>query len=361
LPVVTKKALLREEKTSTLKDVLPEAKLSYLELKGACLHNLKNCAVRVPLGRFIAVCGVSGSGKTSLIQHTLYPLMAAHLGLENDVAKERAVLGAASIGPAKVLAQLSAVHMVSQASIGRSSRSNIVTYLDIYSSIRQLLAAEEAARLAGLGPGSFSFNVPGGRCETCKGLGTVSEDLSFLGEMAVECPTCQGKRFRPEVLTIRYNGLNLLEILALTANEARQFFHAHRKLRQVLDQVVALGLGYVTLGQHTSSFSGGEAQRLKLLALLIEKKLRQGMVFIFDEPTTGLSDADVDTLIKYFRQIVAEGHTLIVVEHHLQVLRACDYLIEIGPGAADHGGRVVFQGAPELLRGIKESPTAPFL
>ncbi len=335
----------------------------FLELVGASMHNLKNIAVRFPLKRFIAVCGVSGSGKTSLIQHTLYPLLADHLGVRGEEQEEsqKEGLSAARLGPPAVLNSLGSVHLVSQAPLGRSSRSNIATYLAIYSSIRQLFAREEAAQLAGLRVGSFSFNVAGGRCETCKGLGTISEELSFLGEMAVECPRCQGKRFKPEVLGIRYNGLNLLEVLALTITQAREFFFAQRKIKEVLDQVIALGLGYITLGQHTSSFSGGEAQRLKLLGLLTENQKSRAMLFIFDEPTTGLSDGDVESLIQYLRAIVADGHTVIVVEHHLKVLRSCDYLIEIGPGAADEGGQLVFQGVPAQLSQVAESPTRPFM
>jgi excinuclease ABC subunit A len=218
--------------------------------------------------------------------------------------------------------------------------------------IRQIFASEEKSKELGLGPGHFSFNVPGGRCETCKGLGTVIEDLSFLGEMAVTCPSCNGARFGSDVLEVKHKGKNLNDVLSTTVSEARIFFHGNAKLTGILDHVIEMGLGYITLGQHTSSFSGGEAQRLKLLNMLKDahKKFSQKPnILVFDEPTTGLSEKDVGLLIDQFRKLREIGHTVVIVEHHLGLLRSVDWLVEVGPDSADKGGQIVHQGPPKEL------------
>lgn len=331
-----------------------------LELKNARTHNLKHISVRIPSGALTAVCGVSGSGKTSLIQHTLYPLLARALGQPLDRAAASVPL-ADGVGPAAVVGRHAEVMLVSQGGLGRSSRSNIATYLGVMDEIRRLLAAEPMAKKLGLTAGSFSFNTAGGRCETCRGLGTVVEDLSFLGEMEVICPACAGRRFTDEVLQVKLRGRNLLEILELTVAEAREFFYDRPQITAVTDIVIDMGLGYVTLGQATSSFSGGEAQRLKLLSLMREVRAGKPKILIFDEPTTGLSDSDVANLLAQLQALAAKGHTLIVVEHHLDVLRAADWLIEIGPEAADRGGRLIYEGPPRGITAAPESVTAPFL
>lgn len=339
------------------KAALPER---FIELKGARTHNLKGVDVKFPVGAVTAVCGVSGSGKTSLIQHTLYPLLAKALGQQVERPSGTKPV-ADGVGPEKLVKAHAEVMLVSQAGLGRSSRSNIATYLGIMDEIRKLLADEPLAKKLGLTPGSFSFNTAGGRCENCRGLGTVVEDLSFLGEMAVTCPVCNGRRFGDEVLEVQLRGKNLNDILRLTVAEARVFFFDRPVVVKACDAVIGMGLGYITLGQGTSSFSGGEAQRLKLLHLMRGVESEAPQILIFDEPTTGLSDHDVVHLLVQLRGLADLGHTLIVVEHHLGVLRFADWLIEIGPEAADLGGRLVYQGPPSGLGGAAESVTRPFL
>ena len=332
----------------------------FMELTGAQTNNLKDITIRIPIAALTAVCGVSGSGKTSLIQHTFYPMVAKILGQEVPTVVGERCVGKA-VRPLSLVKAHSEVLLMSQTNLGRSSRSNIATYLGIFDEIRKLMAAEPLAKKHGLTPGSFSFNVPGGRCETCRGLGTISEDLSFLGEMDVTCPECQGRRFGDDVMSVTWRGKNLTEILALTVAEARIFFHDRTGVARTLDHVMAMGLGYVNLGQHTSSFSGGEAQRLKLSELLGEVRSEGAKILIFDEPTTGLSDSDVTRLMEQFRALTKKGHTVIVVEHHLDVLKSADWLIEIGPEAASGGGELVYEGVPGGLAGIARSLTRPFL
>ncbi len=331
----------------------------YLVVKNAETHNLKNVEAQFLIAGLNVVCGVSGSGKTSLIRHTLYPLLAEALG--QDVEEDDIEEGRGTLGPKDVLKGLSSVHFVSQESIGRSTRSTIATYLGFYDDIRKILATTPAAKAAELTPGFFSFNVPGGRCETCKGLGYVVEDLSFLGEMPVTCSTCRGLQFNDEALSIAYRGKNLHDILQLTIDEAREFFFEVPKLARALDQIIGMGLGYVRLGQNTSSFSGGEAQRLKLLRLLLDAVDRKPCCLIFDEPSTGLSDRDVQQLLLQLLRLRDAGHTVIVVEHHLGLIQAADWLIEVGPEAAAAGGSIVYQGPAAGIVKAKESRTAPFL
>lgn len=334
----------------------------FIQLKNASIHNLKNVDIRIPVGKVTAVCGVSGSGKTSLIRHTLFPLLEASFakisgGPEKEIPTE--VTG--SVGPESVIKLHNNVLMVSQVALGRSSRSTIATYLDVMDHIRKIFSSQETAKNLGLTPGSFSFNSPGGRCETCRGLGTVLEDLSFLGEMEIICPACNGARFQESVLSVQYKGKNLIDVLAMTAAEARTFFFDHRIISECLDAVLKVGMGYVTLGQSTSSFSGGEAQRLKLVQIMRDAKKGKPGILIFDEPTTGLSDVDVASLLDQFRDLAKAGHTVIVVEHHLDVLRQCDWLIEMGPDAAIRGGEVVYCGEPGGLRDNSVSVTRKFL
>ena len=334
----------------------------FVTLKNATIHNLKNASVQIPVGRVTAVCGVSGSGKTSLIRHTLFPLLQAKFSkfkAEPEKQKDTAISG--SVAPDDLIKRFDNVMMVSQIALGRSSRSTIATYLDVMDHVRKLFSSQELAKNLGLTPGSFSFNSPGGRCETCRGLGTVVEDLSFLGDMEIVCAACNGARFQESVLSVQYNGKNLIDVLAMTASEARTFFFNHRAIVECLDAVLKVGMGYVTLGQATSSFSGGEAQRLKLVQIMRDAKKGKPSILIFDEPTTGLSDVDVASLLKQFHELAALGHTVIIVEHHLDVLRQADWLIEMGPDAAEHGGEVVYSGVPQGLKAVDRSITRKFL
>lgn len=331
---------------------------AFLDLKGARTHNLKSVDVRIPIGKFSAVSGVSGSGKTSLIQHTLYPLVCEQLGQEVEV--NLSPPDADGLLPKKLDSFFSEALLVGQQSLGRSSRSNIATYLDVYSDIRNLMA--KASGSDKITPGLFSFNTPGGRCEECQGLGKVEEDLSFLGDMKVTCTTCQGKRFKDSVLKVTYLGKNLIDILNMTVLEAKTFFDESKKIKNVLEQVVKIGLGYLTLGQSTSSFSGGEAQRLKLLKLLTKAKRGEGpKLLILDEPTAGLSNRDVTHLLRQFTALCERGHTVVVIEHNLDVIKAADWVLDIGPDAAHNGGDLVYQGPPENLKQQENSATAVYL
>lgn len=328
----------------------------FLTLKGVKTHNLKGGDLRLPLGAIIGVCGVSGSGKTSLIQHTLYPALCKALQQKQDYPSSGT--NYESFEPSSLGRDIYQVEIVSQGALGRSTRSTIATYLGLMNGIRSAFASTNAAKSSGLSLGHFSFNVKGGRCETCRGLGTVIEDLSFLGDMAVNCPDCNGRRFGSEVLAVNFKGKNLNDVLSLTVAQARIFFHGDLKLTKILDHVIDMGLGYITLGQHTSSFSGGEAQRLKLLTMLSDSTKafsQKPSILIFDEPTTGLSEKDVGVLMAQFRKLRENKHTVVIVEHHLGLLRSVDWLVEVGPESGGLGGQIVFQGPVEALRKRRQS------
>jgi excinuclease ABC subunit A len=332
----------------------------WIRLSNVKTHNLKGVNVEIPVGQLTTVCGVSGSGKTSLIQHSLYPLI--HRSGKVDAAENLDEFGV-STGELTISGNVrfGKAILVSQTSIGRSSRSNIATYLGIYDSIRKLYASQNQARDLELTPSSFSFNTSGGRCENCRGLGVITEDLSFLGEMEVVCPVCDGRRFDAKVLSVRYKSRNLIELLKLTIVEAREFFADYADICRGLDAAISMGLGYLTLGQSTSSFSGGEAQRLKLVKLVFQDDSKKPSLLIFDEPSTGLSDTDVGQLLGELRRLTQAGHTVIVVEHHLGVIQASDWVIEVGPGPAAKGGSIVHMGSFESMMENTNSITRPFI
>ena len=334
--------------------------MGFLCLTGAKVHNLKGDTLKIPLSCLTVVCGVSGSGKSSLIEHSLYPNIEQFLKLQAKSKAEPIQLNHLQLS-FEGKAKLSACCLVSQAPLGRSSRSNIITYLGIYTEIRKILSEQVQAKKFGLTAGAFSFNVSGGRCDECSGMGTIVEDLSFLGEMDIICPVCAGKRFKEEVLSVEYKGLNLNEILSLTVKQARSFFCDLPKITKVLDEVGKLGLDYMTLGQSTSSFSGGEAQRLKLLSVSELNTKSQTVCLIFDEPSTGLAASDVAQFIQYIKNLTAKGHTIIIVEHNLDVIRSADYVVEVGPGASAQGGNIVFQGPREKFMKYSQSVTLPYL
>ena len=322
------------------------SKASLISIKDASIHNLKNVTASMPLNSMVVVCGVSGSGKTSLVKHTFFPLLCQAIGKawEGEEFPE-----SSSLEPASILEPIKDAFLMSQEPIGRSTRSNIASYLGMFTEIRKIFSNTVMAKAQGIKPGFFSFNVSGGRCEECKGLGVIEEDLSFLGDMEVTCPKCQGLRFQESVLDIKYKDRNLLEVLGLTVAEAKAFFFDVPKILKTLNLVQEVGMDYITLGQHTSSFSGGEAQRLKILSFLLENKNAEPRIFIFDEPTTGLSDTDVKSLTEQFRLLINKGHSVVVVEHHLGVIKSADWVLEMGPEAATAGGQLVFQGRPEDL------------
>ncbi|HET8754069.1 MAG TPA: excinuclease ABC subunit UvrA, partial [Salinimicrobium sp.] len=323
-----------------------------IELKGATGNNLKNVSVSIPLGKMIAITGVSGSGKSTLINETLYPIMNAYYF--NGVKKP---MPYKSI---KGLDNLDKVIDVNQSPIGRTPRSNPATYTGVFSEIRNLFAKTPEALIRGYKPGRFSFNVKGGRCETCKGGGLRLIEMNFLPDVYVECETCQGKRFNRETLEIRFKGKSISDVLEMTINEATPFFenipNIHRKLKTIQD----VGLGYITLGQQSTTLSGGEAQRIKL-ATELSKKDTGNTFYILDEPTTGLHFEDIRVLMEVLNRLTDKGNTVVIIEHNLDVIKLADYIIDIGYEGGKNGGKVVAKGTPEEVVKSKKSYTAQFL
>ncbi len=325
----------------------------FLELTGATGHNLKNVSARFPLGLLCVVTGVSGSGKSTLIQETLYPALCKKLGYEN--AKKGLpydqILGTG---------QLDDVIMVDQSPIGRSPRSNPVTYLKIFDEIRNVFAETVDAKTRNFTAGYFSFNVDGGRCNVCQGDGVIAIDMQFMADMYMKCPQCHGTRYQREILEITYRGKNIAEVLDMTVREAFAFFRGRPKVQTRLKRLIDVGLDYIKLGQPANTLSGGELQRLKLAAHLSQARKGHSL-FLLDEPTTGLHFADIVQLLDCFDALIDTGHSLIVVEHNLQMIRAADYVIDLGPGAADEGGQIVVEGTPEQIAECKESLTGQYL
>ncbi|MCS7237899.1 MAG: excinuclease ABC subunit UvrA [Thermoguttaceae bacterium] len=324
----------------------------WITLVGACGNNLKNITVAFPLRVLCLVTGVSGSGKSTLVQDTLYPALCRRLG--KPAPKPYPFESVNGVG------QIEDVILVDQSPIGRTPRSNPVTYLKIFDEIRQLFADTSDARIRGFGPGHFSGNVEAGRCPTCQGEGNIEVPMQFLADVYVTCPDCQGKRYRPEILEVTFRGRNIAEVLEMTVAEAYQFFHGFDKIREGLEQLIDVGLDYIRLGQPANTLSGGESQRLKLAAYLSSVK-KPRTLFILDEPTTGLHEADVAKLCECFRKLLDLGHSLIVVEHSLHMMAVADYIIDLGPGAADEGGQVVAAGTPEEIAACPQSITGRYL
>ena len=331
-------------------------------VEGATLHNLRGVDAQFPVGALSVVTGVSGSGKSTLVHDVLYRRMEQQLGDGTTSAKKR--LGD-PVGDCRALSGLEhvdAVALVDQSPIGRTPRSNPATYVGAWGEIRRLFARQPEARAAGLTARSFSFNVDGGRCRACKGLGTVEVEMVFMANIHVTCEACRGRRYRPEVLDVRLGGLDVLGVLELTVDRATRVFARERSLGRVLWRLRQTGLGYLRLGQPATTLSGGEAQRLKIAREMIAVRGRRGRtLYILDEPTTGLSGAEVALLVGVLRQLVERGNTLIVVEHDLDVVRAADWVVDMGPGAGPHGGRIVVAGRPEDVEAVPESATGRFL
>jgi excinuclease ABC subunit A len=311
-------------------------------------NNLRDLTVEFPLGVLCLVTGVSGAGKSSLVQETLYGALCRRKRKECD--KPLPYDDVVGDG------QIDDVILVDQSPIGRSPRSNPVTYIKAFDAIRAVFAETVEARTHNYGPGHFSFNVDGGRCDACEGDGYKQIDMQFLTDVLVKCPVCRGTRYRKEILAVHYRGLNIAEVLELTVREAFAFFRGQPKVQARLKQLIDVGLDYLRLGQPVSTLSSGEAQRLKLAGYLSEAS-RNRTLFLLDEPTTGLHFADVVKLLDCFDALLAVGHSLIVVEHNVQLMRAADYLIDLGPGAAEEGGRIVVQGTPEEVAACETSAT----
>jgi excinuclease ABC subunit A len=334
---------------------------NFVFVKGARENNLKNIDVKFPLGVFTVVTGVSGSGKSSLIKKVLYPaLKKLHGGYGELTGKFDKLEGNIS--------SLSAVEFVDQNPIGKSSRSNPVTYIKAYDDIRELFASQQLAKQRAYKTSTFSFNVEGGRCEVCEGDGEVKIEMQFMADIRLECEACHGKRFKDEVLEVNYNGKNIYEVLELTVDEAIEFFGSAKKLTtpetRLLGKLKCLadvGLGYIHLGQSSSTLSGGEAQRIKLASFLTKGSAAGNILFIFDEPTTGLHFHDINKLLKSFDALIAQGHSIIVIEHNTDVIRCADWVIDLGAEGGDKGGHLIFEGTPEDLKKCKNSYTGEYI
>ncbi len=324
----------------------------WIRLAGARGNNLKNVTVEFPLGMLCLVTGVSGSGKSTLVQDTLYPALCRRL--RKDAPRPREHDDVFGDG------QIDDVVMVDQSPIGRSPRSNPVTYLKVFDEIRNVFAETIEARTRNLSASHFSFNVDGGRCPACQGDGHIAIDMQFLADVYMRCSQCDGTRYRDEILEITYRGRSIAEVLEMTVREAFTFFRGQAKVQARLKRLIDVGLDYVRLGQPANTLSGGEAQRLKLAGYMSSAR-RGRCLFLLDEPTTGLHFSDVVQLLDCFDALLAVGHSLIVVEHNVQMMKAADYIVDLGPGAADEGGRVVIQGTPEMVSRCEESITGRFL
>jgi excinuclease ABC subunit A len=333
------------------KRVLPRT-LKWLELKGAKGNNLKDVHLKLPIGLLTCITGVSGSGKSSLINDTLYRAVAHHLyGSHAEPAEHASIKG---------LDFFDKVVDVDQSPIGRTPRSNPATYTGLFTPTRELFAQLNESRNRGYGPGRFSFNVKGGRCEACEGDGVIKVEMHFLPDVYVPCDICQGKRYNRETLEIQFKGKNIHEVLSMTVEQAHQFFNAIPAVEKKLRTLIEVGLGYITLGQNATTLSGGEAQRVKL-ALELSKRDTGRTLYILDEPTTGLHFADIQLLLDVIHKLRDAGNTIVIIEHNLDVIKTADWVIDLGPEGGDGGGEIIAEGTPEEVANNKKSYTGKYL
>jgi len=334
----------------------PRSPKKRIRVDGARANNLKNITVDFPIGALTVVTGVSGSGKTSLVKGILYPALLRYF----DIYSQKPL---AHTGISGDLNTLRSVEFVDQNPIGRSSRSNPVTYCKAYDEIRTLFSKQKRATIQNLQPKHFSFNVDGGRCEVCKGEGTVTIEMQFMADVILTCENCQGKRFKKEILEVKFQNTNIDDLLNMTVDDAIAFFEAQgqQKIINKLKPLQEVGLGYVTLGQSSATLSGGEAQRIKLASFLGQGITKEKVLFIFDEPTTGLHVHDIKKLLTSFEALIDRGHSVVVVEHNLDLIKCADHLIDLGPEAGDKGGYLVGQGTPEEIAALPNSHTGKFL
>jgi excinuclease ABC subunit A len=356
------------EKSFTLNYLLGNEKIAiptqrrkwnnYIEVIGARENNLKGIDVKFPLNVITVVTGVSGSGKSSLVKNVFYAALKKHYG---GVAERTGQFG--TLKGSMMLAK--DIEFVDQNPIGRSSRSNPVTYIKAYDEIRKLFADQQLSKQMNYTASHFSFNTVGGRCEECQGEGTVTVEMQFMADLVLECEHCNGKRFKQDVLDVLYKGVSIFDVLEMTVNQAIDFFtehtgHTEKKIVKRMQPLQDVGVGYVKLGQSSSTLSGGESQRVKLASFLANEK-PEPTIFVFDEPTTGLHFHDIKTLMKAFDALIAKGHTVIIIEHNLEVIKCADHIIDIGPEGGNKGGNVVFEGTPEDIIKCKASYTGKFL
>ena len=356
-------SLLKDKTSLTAKYLRGEAEIKIpqkrrkpgkekIRITGAREHNLQNVSVEIPLEMLVCITGVSGSGKSTLVHDVLYAGLKKQRGEWNShVGLFKEITGREYIDD---------IVLVDQSPIGRTPRSNPVTYIKAYDAIREVFAATQTAKTKGFGSSHFSFNVPGGRCETCQGSGTVIVEMQFLADVELTCEDCRGTRFREEVLNIRYKGKNIAEALELTVREAILFFKEAKKIVNKLKVLEAVGLGYLRLGQSATTLSGGEAQRVKLASHLAQTS-NSKTLFIFDEPTTGLHFEDINKLLTAFRALIDNGASLVVIEHNLDVIKTADWIIDLGPEGGIGGGKIVGTGTPEQIIKISDSATGTYL
>ena len=323
-----------------------------LKIIGATGNNLQNVDVEIPLGLLTCVTGVSGSGKSTLINDTLHHAVAQHLyGSSAEPAPHKEIIG---------LEHFDKVINVDQSPIGRTPRSNPATYTGLFTPIRELFAGVPAARERGYEAGRFSFNVKGGRCETCEGDGVLKVEMHFLPDVYVPCDVCHGKRYNRETLDIRYKGKNIHEVLSMTIEQAHEFFDAVPTVKRKLKTLLDVGLGYVKLGQSATTLSGGEAQRVKL-SLELSKRDTGRTLYILDEPTTGLHFHDIQLLLKVIHTLKKHGNTIVIIEHNLDVIKTADWIIDLGPEGGGGGGEILAVGTPEMIAKVPKSYTGKYL
>lgn len=329
---------------------------NYIEIAGACENNLKNITVRFPLNVLTAVTGVSGSGKSSLVSKVLYPALKKHYGGIADRTGDFETLRGS-------LNLIKNIEFIDQNPLSKSSRSNPVTYLKAYDEIRQLFADQQLSKQMAFTPAHFSFNTPGGRCEECKGEGTITIEMQFMADITIPCEHCKGKRFKRDILDILYRGKNIYDILSMTVNEAIDFFSGDPQCNKIVRRLRPLqqvGIGYIRLGQSSSTLSGGESQRVKLASFIAQEDASPTL-FVFDEPTTGLHRKDIEVLLTALNTLISKGHTVVVIEHNPIIISAADHIIDLGPEGGDEGGQIVFSGTPEQLVQCEKSYTGKYL
>jgi len=331
---------------------------NFIELKGARENNLKGIDVKFPLNVFTVVTGVSGSGKSSLVSSILFPALNKLLKGSGEKPGKHDLL-------AGDLHLLGRIEFIDQNPIGKSSRSNPVTYLKAFDEIRKLFASQQASKINGYKASHFSFNIDGGRCDECQGEGEIKVEMQFMADVRLICDSCHGKRFKDEILEVTYREQSIFNVLEMTINEAIEFFGAsdnstEKKIVRKLSPLQNVGLGYVKLGQSSSTLSGGESQRIKLAYFLSKESDEEKVLFIFDEPTTGLHMHDISLLLNSLESLIKKGHSVLVIEHNLEVIKYADWIIDLGPEGGDGGGEVVFEGIPENMA-ENESHTGHYL